>query len=124
MADVADPRRRPWPTPSAEVARREMRELVALARRVVLAAAVTGIAGGAVVGVFERVVDGEMQHRLLTAPLAVQMAVPGLGLVVSVVALRWLGKGASPATTDEYLKAFHGQEARFDLRAFSGRFVA
>src|SRR5690606_34640512 len=24
----------------------------------------------------------------------------------------------------EYLKAFHGQEARFDLRAFSGRFVA
>ncbi len=101
-----------------------MRELVALARRVVLAAAVTGIAVGAVVGVFERVVDGEMQHRLLTAPLAVQMAVPGLGLVVSVVALRWLGKGASPATTDEYLKAFHGQEARFDLRAFSGRFVA
>jgi CIC family chloride channel protein len=127
MAVVSEPRRRPWRTPNtevAEVARREMRELVGLARRVVLADAVVGVVAGAVVGVFDRVVDGELQRRVLTAPVGLQMALPGLGLVVSVLALHWIGKGASPATTDEYLKAFHGQEARFDLRAVLGRFVA
>ena len=51
-----------------------MRELVALTRRVVLAAAITGVVVGAVVGVFERLIDGEMLHWVLTAPLAVQIA--------------------------------------------------
>jgi chloride channel protein, CIC family len=124
MADVPEPQRRAWRSPNAEIARRELRELVGLARRVVLAAALTGVLVGALVGAFERVVAGELLHRLLHAPLGVQMVLPGLGLVVSVAALRWVGQGASPATTDEYLKAFHGQEARFDLRAYVGRFVA
>ncbi len=95
-----------------------------LARRVVLAAAVTGVLVGAVVGAFERIVAGEMLHAVLGAPVGLQVVLPGLGLVGSALALRWIGRGASPATTDEYLDAFHGREARFDGRAYLGRMVA
>jgi chloride channel protein, CIC family len=91
---------------------------------VVLAAAVTGVVVGAVVGAFERVVAGELLHRVLHAPVGVQVMVPAAGLVVSALALRFVGRGASPATTDEYLKAFHGQEARFDGRAYLARLIA
>ena len=101
-----------------------MRELVALTRRVVVAAAITGVLVGAVVGGFERLVDGEMLHWLLTAPLEVQVVAPFVGLALSAIALRWLGASATSATTDEYLRAFHGLDARFDGRAFFGRMAA
>jgi chloride channel protein, CIC family len=113
-----------WRAPSTVEARLELRELVHLARRVVLAAAVTGVVVGGVVGVFDRVVDGEALRRVLDAPIELQIVLPFAGLVCSAVALRWIGAGASPATTDEYLKAFHGREARFDARAFLGRMAA
>jgi chloride channel protein, CIC family len=124
MALVPEPSRRTWRAPSTEDARRELRELVGLARRVVLAAAVTGVLVGALVGGFERLVAGELLRRVLDAPVGVQVVLPALGLVVSAAALRWIGRGASPATTDEYLKAFHGQDARFDGRAYLARLVA
>lgn len=113
-----------WKNVSTVQARQQMRELVALTRRVVLAAAITGVVVGAVVGIFERLIDGEMLHWLLTAPLAVQVGAPLVGLVASALALRWIGDSASPATTDEYLRAFHGLDSRFDGRAFFGRMVA
>ncbi|MFP3905755.1 MAG: chloride channel protein [Acidimicrobiales bacterium] len=116
--------RSPWSAASTVAARNELRELMSMARRVVFAAAITGVVVGVVVGVFDRVVDRELLERLLEAPVGVQMVLPGLGLVVSVLALRWIGAGASPATTDEYLRAFHGLEARFDGRAFFARMVA
>ncbi len=95
-----------------------------MARRVVLAAAITGVLVGVVVGTFAWVVDGQILERLLHAPLPVQVVAPAIGLVVSVLALRFIGAGASPATTDEYLRAFHGFDARFDGRAFFGRMAA
>ena len=95
-----------------------------MARWVVFAAAVTGVAVGLLVGVFDRIVDQEMLERLLHAPLPVQVVLPGLGLFVSVALLRFVGGKATPATTDEYLRAFHGLDARFDGRAFWSRFAA
>ncbi|MGY6499771.1 MAG: chloride channel protein [Acidimicrobiales bacterium] len=116
--------RSPWTPPSAAEARAELRELVNLARRIVLAAAITGVLVGAVVGVFDRIIDGVLLHELLDAPLPIQVVAPSLGLVVSVLALKFIGRGATPATTDEYLRAFHGLDARFDPRAFAARMVA
>lgn len=116
--------RSPWSAASAEAARHELRELMSMARWVVFAAAVTGIAVGLLVGVFDRIVDQELLERLIHAPLPLQVVLPGLGLFVSVAILRFVGAKATPATTDEYLRAFHGLDARFDGRAFWSRFAA
>jgi chloride channel protein, CIC family len=116
--------RSPWSIPSTTAARDELRELVAIARRVVLAAALVGVLVGALVGVFDRVVHRELLERVLHAPIEVQVVVPALGLVLSALVLRWIGAEASPATTDEYLRSFHGLDARFDARAYFGRLLA
>lgn len=108
----------------APAARRELRELVVLARRIVLAAAVTGVVVGAVVGGYDRLVDGVALEALLEAPLALQLVAPLVGLVGSALALRWIGRGASPSTADEYLRAFHGHDVRFDGRSFLARMTA
>ena len=49
---------------------------------------------------------------------------PGVGLLVALAARRLIGGGVSPATADEYLRAFHDRSARFGWRAFAGRIVA
>lgn len=113
-----------WVPTQAPAARRELRELVILARRVVFAAALTGVLVGAVVGTFDRLVDGEALERVLEAPAPVQVFAPFLGLALSALALRWIGRSATPSTADEYLRAFHGHEVRFDGRAFVARLTA
>jgi CIC family chloride channel protein len=49
---------------------------------------------------------------------------PGVGLLVALAARRSIGGGASPATADEYLVAFHDADHRLGWRAFAGRIVA
>jgi CIC family chloride channel protein len=43
---------------------------------------------------------------------------------VASVALAWIGRGASPATADEYLLAFHDPDRRLGVRALAARMVA
>lgn len=71
----------------------------------VLLAAVTGIVTGLAVRGFEYVVD-EVYHQVLEAPLWLAAISPAIGLVVAAIVLR-VGGGASPSTSDEYLRAFH-----------------
>lgn len=52
------------------------------------------------------------------------MVAPALGLVAAAIALRWLGRGASPSTADEYIKNFHERDRLLDLRPVFGRLVA
>ena len=53
-----------------------------------------------------------------------QAAGPAVGLLVAAAALRWLAGGASPSTTDEYIKAVPDPAGHFDLRPVLGRLVA
>jgi CIC family chloride channel protein len=61
--------------------------------------------------------------RLDDLPLWVIAIAPGAGLAVAALALRFIGRGASPATADEYILAFHDAEHRLGLRALAARMV-
>ncbi|HUF32537.1 MAG TPA: chloride channel protein [Acidimicrobiales bacterium] len=89
----------------------------------VLAAVATGVLVGLVVAGFERLADGVVLHRVLDAPVWVQAVAPGIGLVLTVVILRFVSRDTSPATADEYVKSFHDRRP-LSLRPVPGRLLA
>ncbi len=102
----------------------EFRSLVRRSNEVVLLAAVTGAVTGLFVRFFEYFVGEVLLEAVLHGPLWFQAVSPGLGLVLAAVLLRTLGAGASPATSDEYLRAFHDAEYPLRPRAFVARISA
>ncbi len=102
----------------------ELRDLVKRSREVVLLAAVTGAVTGTFVYWFEYVVVEVLFHRLEDADWWWGLIIPPLGLVASAIILAWLGRGATPATSDEYLRAFHDSEYPLRWRAFVARMGA
>ena len=95
---------------SFDVRTQEFRDLVRRSREVVLLAAITGALTGLLVRFFEYVVTEVMLERVLTAPLWFGAIAPGVGLVLAAILLHTVGGGASAATSDEYLQAFHDPE--------------
>ena len=88
---------------------RRTREVVALA---VLVGALTG--GG--VALFELLTRQLLFEHLRRAPTAVQVAAPFVGLLVVGALFRLAGRGVTPSTADEYIKNFHDEGRRLDLR--------
>jgi CIC family chloride channel protein len=89
-----------------------------------LLAAVTGAITGLGVAAFEWVTREGLFDHLRRAPLWLQVVGPLVGLALAAASLRWLAAGATPATTDEYIKNFHQSGTRLDLRPAPGRIVA
>lgn len=102
----------------------ELRDLVRRSREVVLLAAITGAVTGLFVRFFEYIVIEVAFERIVEGPLWVGAVAPSIGLVLSAILLRTVGNGASPATSDEYLRAFHDPEYPLRPRAFIGRMAA
>lgn len=101
-------------------------ELRALARRsheVVLLAGVIGILTGFGVAVFDSAVTGGVD-ALDRAPLWIAAVAPLVGLTVAAMSLRLLGPRSSPATADEYLRAFHGPDHALGVRPLLSRMIA
>jgi CIC family chloride channel protein len=101
--------------------------LIALSRRsrqVLLLAGVTGIATGLFVAAFEWVTADVLLHNVLRLPLAARAAAPGVGLLLAVGLLRLGGRATTPATADEYIRAFHEPHGRLDLRLVPARLLA
>lgn len=90
---------------------------------VLVLSAVTGAVTGLAVAGFEWVVGEGALATVLGAPLWVQLLVPGLGLALTAASLRWLAGGASPSTSDEYIKNFHDRGHTLQLRPAFGRLV-
>jgi len=107
---------------SFEVRKDELRKLVRRSREAVVLAAITGVITGLFVRGFEYVVE-EAYHQLLEAPLWLAAIGPGIGLLLAAIILR-LGGGASPSTSDEYLRAFHDPAYRLRPRYFGVRIAA
>ncbi len=89
-----------------------------------LLAVVTGAVTGLAVAGFDRLVATNLFDRVLRAPLWFQAGAPALGLLIAAVILRTIGRGASPATADEYIKDFHDTEGEFDQRSVPARVLA
>lgn len=89
-----------------------------------LLSAVTGAITGLFVRFFELVISEIAFDYILHGPLWLGAIAPGVGLILSAILLRTVGSGASSATTDEYLRAFHDPEYPLRPRAFIGRMAA
>jgi chloride channel protein, CIC family len=89
-----------------------------------LLAAVTGAVTGLLVALFDWVTAKNLLDRLYTWPVAVQVGAPVVGLALAAISLRWLAGGASPSTSEEYVKNFHLPDRRLDLKPVAGRIVA
>lgn len=113
-----------WVRPaSLEVRRDELRVLVHRSREAVLLAAVTGIVTGLAVRGFEFVVE-HLYDTAREQASWVGALLPAAGLVVSAMVLRYVGGGASPATSDEYLRAYHDPAHRLRPRHLVARVIA
>ncbi|MGH9135091.1 MAG: chloride channel protein [Ilumatobacteraceae bacterium] len=105
--------------------RAELRQLVRRSREVVVLAAITGAVTGLMVRGFEYVVIEVLFDRVVSAEhLWMSALAPAAGLVVAAIILRYIGGRASPATTDDYLRAFHDPAYPLRTRHFVGRIMA
>lgn len=101
-----------------------IRELRRRWQRTVLLSMVTGVATGMGVRLFEWVTAELLLDRLVRERLAVQMVAPGLGLLVAVLVLRWLGRRTSPSTSDEYVNYFHDRHRQLPLWPVPAKMLA
>ncbi len=113
-----------WRPSTFDIRSEEFRDLVRRSREVVLLAAITGGLTGLFVRFFEYIVVEVTFERIIEGPLWVGAIAPGVGLLLSAILLQTLGNGASSATSDEYLRAFHDPEYPLRPRAFMGRMAA
>ena len=86
--------------------------------------AVTGCLTGAGVALFEWVTREQLFDRVHRASEVVQVVAPVGALVLAALVLRYLGRGASPATADEYIHNFHQRDTPFDPRSVPARMLA
>ncbi|HEY8544507.1 MAG TPA: chloride channel protein [Acidimicrobiales bacterium] len=86
--------------------------------------ALTGAVVGLGVAAFEWVTAEKLLEAVLDWPLALQGLAPGIGLALAALALRYLGRGASPTTSDAYIENFHQQDRRLDLTKVPARLLA
>jgi CIC family chloride channel protein len=92
-------------------------------KEILLLAAIVGTVTGFGVAAFDSVVTAALD-QLDKAPLWFVGTAPLLGLLVAAAALHWLGRDATPSTTDEYLHAFHEPTYVLGVRALFARMVA
>ncbi len=109
---------------SFEVRRDEIRSIVHRSRDAVLLAAVTGVIVGLGVRGFEYLVLEVAYHWVLSTNLWMMAVLPVLGLLLSSLILKFVGQGASGATTDEYLRAFHDRHHLLGIRPMVARLSA
>jgi CIC family chloride channel protein len=88
-----------------------------------LLAALTGVLTGLGVALFEWVTREQVFARVVDAPLAVRAVAPALGLALTALALIHLGRRATPATADEYIRNFHQRGRGLDRRRAPARLL-
>lgn len=87
-------------------------------------AALTGAVVGLAVRLFEYVVLEVLYHELVRQELWVIALAPVGGLLASALILRWVGRGVSSATSDEYLRAYHDPAYTLRIRPMIARIAA
>lgn len=89
-----------------------------------LLAGITGVATGLAVAAFDVITVDLLLNTLRALPTALASLMPGLGLLIAWLALRWIGRGTGPSTSDEYVRNFHERDRSMDLRPFPAKILA
>lgn len=92
--------------------------------RVLLASTVMGLMVGAIVSIFEWVTITVTFDSLGEMPLGIQVVAPFFGLALAALILKIVGGGISPATSDEYLTAYHAKHPSLPARSLVARMTA
>jgi CIC family chloride channel protein len=102
---------------------RPPRGIAALAgnsREVVIPAAIVGIITGLAVALADAITIDWLLEGIRELPVGVLAFAPLVGLAVAAVILTYLGRRASPALTDTWLRAFHDRDRDMDVRQAPG----
>jgi CIC family chloride channel protein len=92
--------------------------------RVLAVSAALGVAIGVATAVFEYVTVEVVLHSVEELPLAMQAIAPIFGLAIAALVLRTLGNGASNATSDEYITAYHQRTPELPPKLLLPRMLA
>ncbi len=93
--------------------------------QLLLASVILGALVGIVVAGFDYLVEDVILHRVFSLPLYVQAVLPVIGLTTAAVLLKVIGsKDVTPATSDEYIKAFHDRSPTLKLRNLPAKLLA
>lgn len=102
----------------------QLRQLQHRWHRVLVLSALTGIITGLLVAGFDWITSDVLLNHVEQLPHAALAIAPAIGLVLATAALRWLGHGATPSTSDEYLRVYHDRRLRMNLREFPAKVLA
>ncbi len=98
--------------------------IVEKAAQIVVMAGLIGAVTGLGVAGFERVVVNGLIEAIDDLPLWMVAIAPTAGLLLARGALVLIGRGMSPATSDEYLRSFHDPAVDLSPRALAARMAA
>ena len=104
--------------------RTELQSFGRRSRATVLLSAVVGATTGGLVALYAGVGKGVVFERIFRGPLWLQVLSPVAALVLSLLSLRYLAGGASPSTSEEYIRNVHELDEAIPLRPAPGRLVA
>ena len=92
--------------------------------RLLTASVATGVLVALVVAVFEGLAESVALEWLLDQSLAIFIVAPAVGILLSQLVLRYLGRGATGATSDEYIRVFHERHPRLPIIHLPGKLLA
>jgi len=93
-------------------------------QRTVVLAGLTGIVTGLGVALFDWMTADVLLAGVHRWPQWAQALAPAAGLLAAALLLRFAARGASPSTSDEYIRNFHERGARLSLGPVAGRMLA
>ena len=92
--------------------------------RLLGASVAIGVLVAMVVALFEWLTESVLLHWLLQQPLVVLVTAPVVGILAANALLRWVGRGTSGATSDEYIRTFHERHPRLPIMHLPGKLTA
>ncbi|MEM7141440.1 MAG: chloride channel protein [Actinomycetota bacterium] len=92
--------------------------------RLLAASVATGVVVAVVVAMFEALTQPVLLEWLLEQNLAILMAAPIFGVVLAQLILRYVGRGTSGSTSDEYIRVFHDRQPRLPIAEMPGKLLA
>ncbi len=108
--------------PGPDPRRAAIFEFAQRSKEVLLVAAVVGALTGLGVAGFDTAVTRGVE-AVDRAPLWLAAVAPTIGLAVAALCLRYIGRGCTPSTADEYLRAFHDPELEIEPRPLIARML-
>jgi len=92
--------------------------------RLLAASVATGVIVAVVVAMFEALTQPVLFEWLLEQSLLVLMVAPVVGIAAAHLILRFVGRGTSASTSDEYIRVFHDRQPRLPILELPGKLLA